>query len=132
MSANAPENRPSSDFNMDLWIGTVLSAGVVLCGVLLAAGIAWRWIATGSPRFDYNLAGTNLFQFWLGDLRQAFAGNFRPRLLVNLGLAVLMFTPYVRVAASMLYFAFVERNRKYALFTAVVLAVLTYSLFLRS
>jgi hypothetical protein len=30
---------------------------------------------------------------------------------------------------SMLYFAFVERNAKYAVFTAFVLAMLTYGLF---
>jgi uncharacterized membrane protein len=52
----------------------------------------------------------------------------RPRLLVNLGIAVLMLTPYVRVLASMLYFMLVERNLKYGLFTAFVLAMLTYSL----
>ena len=39
--------------------------------------------------------------------------------------------PQVRVLASMLYFAFVERNGKYTLFTGFVFSVLTYSLFLR-
>ena len=39
-----------------------------------------------------------------------------------------MLTPYVRVLASMLYFMLVERNLKYGLFTAFVLAMLTYSL----
>jgi uncharacterized membrane protein len=42
-----------------------------------------------------------------------------------------MFTPYLRVAASAVYFALVERNLKYTLFTLFVFAVLTYSLFLR-
>jgi uncharacterized membrane protein len=41
-----------------------------------------------------------------------------------------MLTPYIRVLASLLYFAFVERNRKYTVFTGFVFAVLTYSLFL--
>jgi uncharacterized membrane protein len=54
----------------------------------------------------------------------------RPRLLVNLGIGVLLLTPYVRVLASLVYFATVERDPKYALFTAFVLAVLTYSLLL--
>ena len=44
---------------------------------------------------------------------------------------MLLLTPYVRVLASMLYFALVERNLKYSVFTAFVLLVLTYSLFLR-
>jgi len=65
------------------------------------------------------------------DFRQLAAGAWRPRLLVNLGLVVLLLTPYARVLASMLYFALVERNRKYTAFTTFVLLTLTYSLFLR-
>ncbi len=57
--------------------------------------------------------------------------EFRPRLLVSLGIAALLLTPYLRVLASLLFFAFVEHNWKYSLFTGFVLAVLTYSLFLR-
>jgi len=48
---------------------------------------------------------------------------------MNVGLAVLMLTPYARVLASVLYFALVERSAKYTIFTGFVLAVLTYSLF---
>ena len=59
------------------------------------------------------------------------AGQLQPRLLINLGIALLMLTPYVRVLASTFYFALAERNPKYTLFTGFVLAVLTYSLFLR-
>jgi uncharacterized membrane protein len=56
-------------------------------------------------------------------------GHIRPRLLVNFGLAILLLTPYVRVVASFFYFAFIENNAKYAVFTSIVLGVLTYSLF---
>jgi uncharacterized membrane protein len=54
-----------------------------------------------------------------------------PHCLISLGIAALMLTPYVRVLASLIFFAAVEHNGKYAAFTAFVLAVLTYSLFLR-
>jgi uncharacterized membrane protein len=57
--------------------------------------------------------------------------ELRPRVLINMGIAVLMLTPFVRVLASVFYFALVERNWKYTLFTGFVLCVLTYSLFLR-
>jgi len=73
----------------------------------------------------------NLFEFLVKDIRQVADEDFRPRLLVNLGLAALMLTPYARVLASMLYFAFAEHNWKYTFFTGFVLSVLTYSLFLR-
>ena len=75
------------------------------------------------------LAATSVGQFIITDVRQVTTAAARPRLLVNVGIAVLMLTPYVRVLASMLYFVFVERNVKYSLFTAFVLATLTYSLF---
>jgi uncharacterized membrane protein len=116
---------------IDVVIGSVLVAGVLTSVTLIAAGIAWHRIATGDFAFDYQLAGTTVFQFIVTDVEQLLAGVWRPRLLVNLGIAVLMLTPYVRVLASMIYFAVVERNWKYTGFTAFVLATLTYSLFLR-
>ena len=81
--------------------------------------------------FDYHVAGTNVFQFLVVDVRQLLVGSLRPRLLVNLGIAVLMLTPYARVLASLVYFAVVERNWKYTGFTAFVLTTLTYGSFLR-
>lgn len=53
------------------------------------------------------------------------------RFIINMGIAVLMLNFFVRVLASVFYFAFVEHNWKYTLFTAFVLSALTYSLFLR-
>ena len=116
--------------NMDLLVGYVLIVGVLSSLGLLAAGLAWHWCSTGT-RLDYDLAGTTVFGLVVTDFRQLAAGAWRPRLLVNLGLAVLLLTPYARVLASMLYFALVERNRKYTAFTTFVLLTLTYSLFLR-
>ena len=116
--------------NMDLLVGYVLIVGVLSSLGLLAAGLVWHWSSTGT-RLDYDLAGTTVFGLVVTDFCQLAAGAWRPRLLVNLGLAVLLLTPYARVLASMLYFALVERNRKYAAFTTFVLLTLTYSLFLR-
>jgi len=116
--------------DMDALVGYVLLVGVFSSLALLATGLVWRWSSTGTA-FDYDLAGTTVFQLLATDVRQLAAGAWRPRLLVNLGLAALLLTPYTRVVASMLYFALVERDRKYVAFTAFVLATLTYSLFLR-
>jgi uncharacterized membrane protein len=117
--------------NMDLLVGYVLIVGVLSSLGLLAAGLVWHWSSTGTPRLDYELAGTTVFLLVLADVHQLAVGAWRPRLLVNLGLAVLLLTPYTRVLASMLYFAWVERNWKYTAFTGFVLVTLTYSLFLR-
>jgi uncharacterized membrane protein len=117
--------------DIDVLIGYVLLLGVILSVILVLAGLAWAWIRTGHLGVQYTISRTNLFQFVVADLGQLWAGALRPRLLTSLGIAVLMLTPYVRVLASLLFFALVEHNWKYVLFTGFVLAVLTYTLFLR-
>lgn len=120
-----------SGVDMEAVVGYILLVGVLLSMALIAAGVIWHWLTTGRPGVAYSISGMNMFGFVIADLRQAYAGAVGPRLLVNLGIAVLMLTPYVRVFASMLYFAFVARNLKYTVFTAFVFSVLSYSLFLR-
>jgi uncharacterized membrane protein len=121
--------RPRLD--MELVVGGILLAGVTSSMVLLTAGLAWHWTRSGNTALDYSLAGTSIFEFVLSDVKALTPDGLRPRVLVNLAIAVLLLTPYVRVLASVLYFALVERNLKYTVFTAFVLLVLTYSLFLR-
>jgi uncharacterized membrane protein len=119
------------DVYMEIMVGYILQVGVLLSVALLAFGLAWHWLSTGQLSLDYTISGMNLFEFVLFDLQRVFTDTLRPRLFINLGIAVLMLTPYVRVFASMLYFAVAERNWKYTLFTAFVFSVLTYSLFMR-
>ncbi len=116
---------------MDRLIGYVLQGGVAVSVLLVLAGLAWRWIVYGHLNVPYTLPRANLFQFLVAEIRLLMAGEWRPRLLISLGIAALMLTPYLRVAASLAFFVLVERNRKYAVFTGFVLAVLTYCLFLR-
>lgn len=52
-----------------------------------------------------------------------------PAAYLSLGLIVLMATPFVRVAGSLVVFA-LERDRRYVLVTAVVLAVMCLSVLL--
>ncbi len=134
MSEPAAVERPSgraAGQDMETLVGYILQVGVLLSAALLAVGLLWHWADTGSPRLDYTIGGLSFFQFLLADLRQALGGAVRPRLLVSLGIATLLLTPYLRVAASFLYFALVARDGKYTAFTGFVWAVLTYSLFLR-
>ncbi len=118
--------------DMDLLIGYLLLYGVLLSLGLIVAGLCWRFLSTGHFSLDYQISGMNLFQFVVEEFREAALFHLRPRLLVNLGIGVLMLTPFLRVAASVVYFAGILRNWKYTLFTMIVLAVLSYSLFLRS
>jgi uncharacterized membrane protein len=130
-SATVEAVQKTRQFEMDMLVGYILLDGVLLSLGLIIAGLVWRVFRTGSLAEDYQIVGMNLFQFMIEEIRLAAHGAVRPRLLVNLGIVVLMITPFIRVAASVVYFIVALKNWKYALFTAIVLTVLTYSLFLR-
>ncbi len=118
-------------FDMESLVGYILLTGVLLSIALLAVGFVWRWGRVGNLRFDHMIMGMNFFEFVLSTVGEITSRAFRPRLFLNMGIAVLMLTPFVRVLASFFYFAFVAHNWKYTLFTGFVLGVLAYSLFLR-
>ncbi len=117
-------------FDMEVLVGYILLVGVLTSVGLILAGLVWHWARTGEIGIAYNITGMNFFEFLLKGLQQV-NDQMRPRVLMSLGIAALLLTPFVRVLASMIYFAFAARNWKYTLFTGFVLAVLTYSLFLR-
>jgi uncharacterized membrane protein len=117
--------------NMDVLVGYVLAGGVITSMILVATGLIWHWAITGSLGLDYSMGGMNFFRFVVSDVVTVIRTGFGPRRMINLGVAVLMLTPFIRVASSMFYFAVVEHNWKYTIFTGFVLTVLTYSLFLR-
>ncbi len=129
--AAAQPARKAVPFDMETLVGYLLAAGVILSMAFIATGLAWNWLRTGSPALDYGIRGMNFFDFVLQVVRQVLYGGFGPRRLVNLGIATLMLTPFVRVFASMIYFAVAAHNWKYSAFTLFVFSVLTYSLFLR-
>jgi uncharacterized membrane protein YfcA/uncharacterized membrane protein len=123
--------KKSSNFDMEILVGSILFGGVLLSSSLLAAGLIWNWIMTGRAELDYALARMNFLEFLQAAFREVFSHSLQPRTLIDLGIAALMITPYVRVLASLVYFVFAEHNWKYSLFTAFVFIVLTYSLFQR-
>jgi uncharacterized membrane protein len=116
---------------MDALVGTLLLGGVLTSLGLIITGLVWHRVASGTTMLDQTLAGHDVVQLLGADLRALAQGAIRPRLLVSLGIVALLLTPYLRVLASMLFFAFVEHDWKYTGFTAFVLLVLTYSLVLR-
>ncbi len=116
---------------MDVLVGYILLGGVLLSMALIVAGLLWKYIQSGGVRLEYELAGMNLFQFVVSEIHLAVLGQVRPRLLINMGIVVLMLTPFFRVLASVVYFLVVLKNWKYTVFTLFVLLVLTGSLFLR-
>ena len=129
--AARPATRYRPPFDMEALVGYILLVGVLTSMSLIVAGLGWHFIRTGQPGIEYSIGGVSFFRFLLTDLQQVVSNQMRPRLLVSLGIAMLLLTPFVRVLASMVYFAFAARDWKYTVFTAFVLSVLTYSLFLQ-
>lgn len=115
------ETRPKLSANTVIgWIlqvGVLLSAAIILVGLLLLptrpGGLSVERLLTFPTSFAQ--VGQGLLQL-------------RPQAIISLGLLLLIATPVVRVAASIVTFAF-ERDRLYALITAAVLALLLFSMF---
>jgi uncharacterized membrane protein len=131
LAADETTAEQTSMYNMDTLVGYILLIGVLLSVGLIIAGTLWNWVVAHSLTSLFTISGVNYFGFLTSNLHQLFIGAIRPQLLISLGIVTLMFTPYLRVAASVVYFAFVARNLKYSIFTLFVFTVLTYSLFLR-
>ena len=127
----APTEEQESQGNMEVLVGYILLAGVIVSVGLILIGTLWNWVEVGSLSSTFTIAGENYFTFLMSDLAQLFSGELNSHLLISLGIASLMFTPFLRVLASMLYFAFSAHNWKYTAFTLFVFAVLSYSLLLR-
>lgn len=108
-------------------IGWTLLVGVLLSVAFVTAGLAWHWTLHGDVTLDYTITSTTVREFLASALTEAIVQP-RPRALVNLGLGLLLLTPYVRVLASLVYFAAVERDWKYTVFTAFVFTTLTYAM----
>jgi len=117
--------------DMNSLVGRVLYTGVLLSVLSLSAGFFWNWIATGKPGLEVAPPRRSIIRFTIREIALTFREGLRPAGLINLGILILLFTPYVRVLLSLGYFLLVARNYKYAAITGFVFGVLTCSLFLQ-
>ncbi len=104
-------------------IGWILQGGVLLSATLILLGFVLLPTRPGglSPQRVLNFPAT-LAQVWQGLL------ILRPQAIITLGLFVLIATPVVRVAASIIAFI-LEHDRKYVIITSIVLTILLFSIF---
>jgi uncharacterized membrane protein len=110
----------------ELVISYVLRGGVLLSAAIILGGIVLYYVQTfshpgrsgASPSFPHTLG-----RVWQG-LAQ---GN--PQAIIVLGLLVLLATPVVRVAVSVIAFL-LERDWRYVVITSLVLLILLLSFFL--
>ena len=137
-SAGMPNGASRAGFPMEDVIGWILRLGVIASAVLIVAGVLLLFItrSTGYPGslndlpalLHYGSQRTSFFPTTPGDV---FAGvaQFKPFALIALGLLVLIATPVLRVAASVVIF-WLERDYAYVWITLFVLVVLLVSFLL--
>jgi uncharacterized membrane protein len=103
-----------------LLVGVSVSAGLIALGFGAAFAVGWQGsllgqgVSTVAPTDYADLPGR--------------LAKLEPLAISQLGLVVLLATPVLRVASSVLGFVF-EGDRLYATITSIVLAVLLISIF---
>jgi uncharacterized membrane protein len=119
--------RTWADEEMDRIISTLLRSGVIVSALIVLAGGIWYLVRYGLALPEYGVfhGEPAKLRTISGILKEAF--SFRTGGLIQLGLLVLIATPAVRVAFSVLAFA-LQRDRTYVVVTLIVLAILIYSL----
>jgi uncharacterized membrane protein len=108
-------------------LSRLLAGGVSVAALLMATGLVSALLVGWSG----SLTGAGPVSHDMGDFADTLAGALalRPFAIAQLGLLVLLATPVLRVAASVVAFI-VEGDRLYATVSAVVLAILLTSIFL--
>ena len=121
---NSHEISTQAQSGMTKSIGWILQIGVTLSAAIILLGIALLPTRPGGLSPERVLA----FPQTLSQLASELL-TLRPQAVITLGLLLLIATPVVRVAASIVAFA-LEGDRRYVVITSVVLLILLFSLFL--
>ncbi len=121
--------QPWRDRRLAFILGNLLRAGVLISAAVVLCGASIYLSRHAYERADYRAfhAEPPQYSTITGVIQSAVRSQGRGRGLIQLGLLLLIATPIARVALSIVGFA-IERDRLYVGFTAVVLAVLLYSL----
>ncbi len=116
-----------NDERLERIISVLLRTGVILSALVVLLGATCYLMRHGqeTPQY-YSFHGTPTEDRSLAGAIQA-AGPSNCQAVIQLGLLLLIATPVARVAFSLVAFG-LERDRTYVGLTAIVLAVLLYSL----
>ena len=119
--------KAKDDEAMELLLGRLLQVGVLVSGVIVAAGGIFLFLAHRGwiPDFTVFRGSRPPLRSVAGILAEAIA--LRPDAVVQAGLLALIVTPILRVAFSLFGFAR-ERDWLYVALTLLVLCVLTVGL----
>ena len=129
MTNDAPDapTRGWSDDEVEQLIGRLLQVGVLVAAAVVLIGGVMLLVQHGNTPIEFRTFSTasSPLEGLIGIFRGAFALDSRS--IVQLGLVLLIATPVMRVALTLVTFA-LQRDRLYVLITAIVLALLLYGL----
>lgn len=125
---DAVEQHPGpSDYAVEQLVGRLLQIGVLVSAVVTAAGGVMLLSRHGSDVPSYaTFRGEPPALSTLAGIIQG-AAALDARGVIQLGLLLLIATPVVRVAFTLVAFA-LQRDHKYVFITAIVLTLLLYGL----
>lgn len=120
-------SRLGDDSILDAKIGVLLQVGVLSSAVVVLAGAVMYLIQQGGSSVDYRVFhGAPEHLNTLGGIFHG-ALHAHPLAIIQLGMLMLIATPIARVIFSVIAFL-AERDYLYVVISAIVLAVLAYSL----
>jgi len=116
------------DERFRMMISNVLRLGVSLSAILIVIGGVLFFIQNPNSVFDYSTfkSEPSKLKDFVIIVRNAF--SFRGRAVIQLGILILIATPFLRVLFSLIGFA-IEKDRIYVFITGIVLVILSFSLF---
>lgn len=124
-------NQISGEEKFESAISRILIVGVIASVLIEALGIVSYYYAYGDLEIlfqpQFALKGADFFSYTVMAIRSIVLGSWTPRHILGFGLVLLMFTPYMRVIASVVHYG-LAKNFKYLLITGFVFLVLTASL----
>ncbi len=116
-----------TDSSLERMVSILLRSGVLISGAVVLIGGIYYLARHGAESADYHtFNGQPRVDRIVSEIVKG-AVALRPRSIVQFGILLLIATPIARVAFSITGFA-LERDRKFVIITAIVLAVLLYSL----
>lgn len=123
-SPQQPSNTGHRPFDMNVVIGWILQGGVLISSAVICIGLVLLFMHPA------QLSGQNALTFphTLDQIKDGFL-ELQPQAFIAGGLLLLIATPVIRVAISILAFA-KEHDRRYVVITTVVLAILLISFLL--
>ena len=115
---NEPSSQKPQDALMTSIIGWILLGGVLVSSAIIVLGIVLLPFRPGG----ITISRVETFPHTIGQLWSGIV-SLHPQAIIVLGLLLLIATPVLRVAVSIIAFA-LEHDRRYVVITCIVLGIL--------